>query len=824
MPDAFRIKTLKVTGFRAYLLPQTFDFSQKSCLALYGPNACGKSSLVDSIEFYLSEDGTLERLGTRTINNFAGPLALKHNLAEEKGVPSEVAMSFGAGSATISGVRSTSGRRTISPDASEIRTTLAVDPIIRGYALRGFVESQSPEHRYSSVATWLNLGPLVEVQKNIRALRQQVKSAVESTLMLDRFDESVSRATGGALAKWDEAAVLAHANLALQSLDNSLCLNELEERDPALAVLTTRAADEANRLGLSALKLQRKLARALHSAPVATPTGEENDSATLMDAFAHALALRKRAEEEEVLERGKAEKAIFAKVWEAAQPLFAMDGQAPETCPICDTPVVDTKAGSAAGISQHLVEHLQALAAYRTAKTQLESAKTSAKSVYQELLAGVQALIAQDPPAPLGEQLKSYFGKLRKGPEPSADDESNLREALAAFAAQLDEDIEAIETRQGEATYGKAVALVQRLIELNGQRRQAEREREELQALASELNVQASLITTDIREAVQSLLDTLNAPMNLLYQHIQGAKARPVRLQLPPEEEANQQRLFLLVDFANNREGVQPGGYLSDSQIHSLALAFRLAAILNFNTGARFAIFDDVVTSYDADHRRTLASLVAENLGDLQIVLATHDERFFHYLRDQLPSKRWRFSRILRLDPDFGPRLSDVQVGDAVIQARWDMGLSAANEMRQAEEEWLLSICRDFGVSIQIRPLDRPYSYERSELATALARFLKDRKLIPPLVPGVSNPFLQSLVVGSIENFGSHFQDNPNAVGSLGDEQARWKEFTSFRDLFQCQSCSRRRFTRGPLHKPVCANENCESQFGFTVLPAAMAS
>ena len=32
----------------------------------------------------------------------------------------------------------------------------AVDPIIRGYALRAFVEGESAEARYAAVAGWLN--------------------------------------------------------------------------------------------------------------------------------------------------------------------------------------------------------------------------------------------------------------------------------------------------------------------------------------------------------------------------------------------------------------------------------------------------------------------------------------------------------------------------------------------------------------------------------------------------------------------------------------------------------------------------------------------
>lgn len=175
-----------------------------------------------------------------------------------------------------------------------------------------------------------------------------------------------------------------------------------------------------------------------------------------------------------------------------------------------------------------------------------------------------------------------------------------------------------------------------------------------------------------------------------------------------------------------------------------------------------------------------------------------------------------------RFEPNHGPRFGDVRVGDDQIQARWNDGASAANEIRQAEEEWLQAICRDFEVSLRMRPLERPYSYDRGELATALAAFLKDRKLAPPLVDGVNNPFLSSLVNGTVENFGSHFQDNPNAQASIGDEQKRWGEFITFRGLFACPACNRTRFKRGGLTRPVCAGDKCETQFGFkaTAAPA----
>jgi hypothetical protein len=153
-----------------------------------------------------------------------------------------------------------------------------------------------------------------------------------------------------------------------------------------------------------------------------------------------------------------------------------------------------------------------------------------------------------------------------------------------------------------------------------------------------------------------------------------------------------------------------------------------------------------------------------------------------------------------------------------LIDGKLDVGESAGEYIRMSEEEWLLQICRDFGVSVTIRPIERPFLYQRAELASALAGFLKDRKLVPPRISGNANSFLSSLQTGVVENFASHFSDNPHQSASVGDEKARWEEFKSFRNLFVCSGCGRSRFKRpSQLSNPVCKHPSCEVQFAFQV-------
>lgn len=827
MVDApYFLKSLTLAGFRAYLDSQTFLFAPTRCLAVFGANGTGKSGLIDALEFLFSADGTLARLGVKTINNQAGITALAHNLASERKIEPQVEVIFAQGNKTLYGVRKATGTaRSCPPAAATVSGCFKVDPIIRGYTLRRFVEEQKAEERYAEVARWLQLTQLVEVQKNLRQLRHEIKAASEDDSALHQIDSEISRETSNTVAKWDEAAVLAYANTkVLAPLDPTLKLTKLDADDPAFKILKQRAKAEEQMLGLAGLRQIKNAATAIHAETEDLET-KKATAGGLLPRFESAVVTLAEATAKEAAERSKAAAAVFANLWEEAKPLFAEGGPEIESCPICDTPIKGTKAGSRAAIAAHIAKHLEELKDYAVAKAALDSAISAVTTHHTRLVAALKSLLPllTADHATFKKAVEIYMTVIEGWKIGAAAPESaGSKSALIEEQAQLAAAIAEIEQRQGDHTYAKALAKIERLIDLRKHYELTCQLLVELAVLSTSLNTQAAFVSGQVRKKVQTLLDVLRVPANQIYKSIQGSAAVPVRLELPPEDDTNQQRLNLLVDFATNRQGVQPGGYLSDSQIHSLALALRLAAIKMFNGGAPIVVLDDIVTSYDADHRRKIAAMIGTELADFQVLLTTHDQRFFNYLKDQLLEKQWRFQRITKLDPKYGPRFAEHMVTDAMIQARWDGGDSAANEMRQAEEEWLTRMCRDFGVDVRIRDVDRAHSYERGELALALARSLKRADLHPPLVPGVKNRFLTSLQKGEIENFGSHFHEGPYGDGSIGDEKARWEEFTYFRDQIACPKCNRQRFKRPPgLNKPVCAYDKCETPFQFKVHDAS---
>ncbi|MEF3698237.1 AAA family ATPase [Desulfolutivibrio sp.] len=815
------LRSLSLSGFRAYLHPKTFNFSKKRSLAVFAPNGKGKSSIVDAIEFLLSKDGTLERLGLRAVNNNAGVVALAHNLADEKNIEPAVSFEVVQGAVVESGKRlATAAKRPIPEAIVKLKGCFVTTPIIRGHSLRSFVEVDTPQERYARLAAWLQLDPLVEVQKNIRALRSHVNSAVTDVSPLNHVDDLVAKETVQSVKNWNDVVLLNYVNISILSpLDSKLIMTRISKIDPAYLELEARTEIEEKEVGLAGLRQILKAATSLWENVVNDDDGQMVFSGVILD-FETAAVNLESTKAKEAEERKKASASAFAALWKAAEPLFS-DGAVPvEACPICNTPIAETAAGSIGEIHTYISQSMAKLADYAKAKNELSKAITATSDARAKLLAALPVLVGllDDKDAVLKSDIETYQSDVlswSKGEMPAS---GKLVASINKLLDRLGQDISKIEEKQGDHTYAKAKVKIDRLIELQAERELALGVKRELEGISRALSEQATMISTEIRKKVESLLDKLQSPINEIYRLIQGDSAVPIRLELPPEDETNQQRLSLVIDFAENRPSVQPSGYLSDSQIHSVALALQLAAIKHFNHDAPIVILDDIVTSYDSDHRRNIAKLLAIYFVGYQVLITTHDERFFCYLKDQLGECGWHFTRITDLDPTYGPRFADHKISDEMIEARWAEGQSAANEMRQAEEEWLLSICRDFGVSVRIRPLDRAYSYERSELASALASFLKDAKLTQPIVPGVANRFLNTLQKGEVENFGSHFQDNPHGCGSLGDEKARWEEFIAFKRSFFCKKCGKSRFKRpSNLKKPVCACGTCEAQLELCI-------
>ena len=811
------IDKIELQGFRAYLQPQTFTLASGKrplSLAIFGPNAKGKSSLVDSFEYYFSEDATLKRLGKRAFQTHAGPTAIAHVEAQDKGIRSSVHFWFNRKGERFDAARPAA--TSIPEAAKRILSTIKIPFVIRGHELRSFVEQTTPGEQYKELVNWFGLDPLLSIQQNLRTLRRRVKERSESTSEADERSRDLLHETGDEVAKWNDQEVCNWLNNGvLASLDSSLTFAEFSEKDPAIAILTARWNAEQEELGLTQL---RKISRLLED--FALPLDGTNGEPTgKIPAFEQAVSRLNQAVVHEEAERSRVSAAVFSQVWTEAKKLFD-NGGVLDTCPICDANLATGPHGSHDGVRISIAKKLSGLATYRKSEEELKTSRKQVERLIDSLKSSIKVVnLALDDTVYACAEVGDYSQALIRW---SIDEElpasQDVVGALSRVYISIANQIMQIERQQGEHTYGKALETVTKLLSIKADLQRIARTKAELESLQIELGRQVLEIDKAIVDHIQSLIGKLESDVASIYQDIQGTgwTSPPIRIELPGQDGIDQQKAQLLIDYSVNRQGVVPSGYLSDSQVHTLALALRLAAIRMFNSEAPILVLDDVVTSYDADHRKTIVGALAKYFSEFQIVLVTHDEQFFNLLKDQLPQGRWLFKRIMEIREGFGPVLHDHLTSDEVIQAKLDAGENAGAEIRQAEEEWLLQICREFGAKVTIRPIERAFQYDRAELADSLASFLKGAKIKIPQTTTASNSFLASLQRGVVENLSSHFSDNPYKSSSVGDDKARWEEFKYFRELFKCPSCCKQRFTRPVgLDKPVCYY--CENQFAFSL-------
>ena len=741
---------------------------------------------------------------------------MEHVDAEKEGIAPKVHFWFRQGSEKFDDSRQVPG---LPPEAARrVIPHIKVEPVIRGHDLRKFTESASPGERYKDLARWFSLGSLPDIQKKLRALRRKVKEAAESTSEKKERLHTLKSVTGNKISDWDEAGVRDWFNeTVMASLGSPLALPNLSEDSAEFQELVRLERDEREQVGLAQLRQHTRQIETV----LGVSAGQDGSVPGQIAEFEDAVLVFRRAAENEKSKRSEASDAVFEQVWADAQKLFESDADF-DSCPICGTIFSSTLGGSRAGVHSSLHNRLANLTEYSAAKTDLEEAKDILNATALDLKNALENLSSL-----LGAsgyecaEMPSYLEALRSWDTLKEPPESvRVAKALAGISSSAKEKIAQIEQDQGENTYAKALKTAQDLIQIRADLERIARSKTKLKEIEDGILRQTDAIDKAIMGRVQGMIRELQDRTNDLYKAIQGdgIAAPPIRLELPRDGGIEHRQIRLLIDF-RDRSGVVPGGYLSDSQIHTLTLALRLSAIRMLNSNFPIIVLDDVVTSYDVERRKNIARVIGERFEDFQIVLVTHDEQFFKMLPDHVRAGRWIFKRITDLDPEFGPRFDDYQTQDQAIESMLERNESAAVKMRMAEEEWLYRICIDFETTVGLLPPTR--RHERSELANSLSSFIDGLGIELPRVRGRRNRFLYSLQRGVVENLGSHFDNSPYSSGSIGDERERWNEFKDFRDMFAC-SCGSNRFKRPRgLNAPVC--KRCEKKFEFNETSAAQA-
>jgi len=300
-------------------------------------------------------------------------------------------------------------------------------------------------------------------------------------------------------------------------------------------------------------------------------------------------------------------------------------------------------------------------------------------------------------------------------------------------------------------------------------------------------NVFEDFVTAQ-NDALQAVLDRISKDVGGFYKLLHPKEnVDEVRLNMVGEEGVEFGYLF------HGKRTQPPHKYLSESHLNSLGVALFLANARIFNKEARFVVLDDIVTSFDINHRFRLLRLLKEEFADWQIIILTHDNMWFELIKREMREQGWLF-REVQSDATNGILLNE---SPATLRAIIDQKRGkedVTNDLRKLLEAMLKELCLSLDVKLVFRLNEHNERRMPEEMLSQLRSTLKDKS------PDLAKDQIFSDLAGStlVTNIGSH--DNEEKIAG-GDIDVVLDDIGKLASLFMCESCDR--FVQASINVPA---------------------
>lgn len=263
------------------------------------------------------------------------------------------------------------------------------------------------------------------------------------------------------------------------------------------------------------------------------------------------------------------------------------------------------------------------------------------------------------------------------------------------------------------------------------------------------------------------------------------------------------------------REGEDPRALTSEGHLDSLGLCIFLAFVKKFNIGCPLIVLDDVVTTIDARHRENICKLLFEEFIDNQLIITTHDGVWY----EQLCANQRAFGiegdfknfKILNWDKDSGPKIRPYKTRWETIKGKIDNGdkTGAGNDGRQYLE-WLLEEIV-YNILVPVVP-KRVGGFNVVDLLNPTKRRLSELLTEGEFEDRVSNSFQILESTGIMGNLLSH--NNILAANVSLDEVRRFCDSVhNLHRNFLCPECRNFLTYIQKLKILRCSGRNCKNPF-----------
>lgn len=784
-----KVKRINLSGFRGILNPQELDFVVKGSdeprpLVLFGLNSSGKTSFVDGLEWFLSEESKIEWLQREEAYQKAYP----HQAAEDKNIESFVEVDFHDTINKTNSLTKTFNRNAVrTPSLSnedgfkKIYSAFVIRPYFRYLEVIDFVVSTAGD-KYERLAQWMGFGSEFEFQEKI------------SVKVLQALKDHEKELTGKVSTLEQKVLAWINSKTAIEGEVLRFC-NE---------ILKQNKIDEGKKLGDVWLKIPEMSKKKIASSVgviIEKLTRAENDI-RILSALDEKLP-EKLTTLEKKIENFRKDSNLVAQVdviglYDKALDILTKQTDTKTKCPVCG------KEWEREKLMEHIKGELELLKKTKEEKEAIEREALSLKNGVSREINSVKTLLTHY------EEIKKHISYTEtKESENYLKALNDLSDALgrvpADIATQIKLDISVVSGAIIEASKNdgrikkykkeiqpsaedtKLIEDIEKLTQVKNDWQSLEDARAEQKFATEEINkfyVLKDEVIKTIQDNVESRFKEISERIGKYFGVLRDDKdITDIEIKLNKDKgKAAGRTAEIQLNYYNI--SVKPAyKVLSESLLNSLGLAIYFACVKQFNSECKFIVLDDIMNSLDIDKRDTLLDLIENEFSDYQIIIFTHDLYWFQKIIRRFPD--WIHKKIKGWDYLGGAKI------DSVTTTKNEIDECLADSMRIEEGGWKLGrhaesilneLCEGLWAAVR-------YRYTKNDPPTMEELFdaLYIRLKAYPVAQKVLNTKKYEPI---LRNFVTHARNNQPAALSPQDIKRASDEWFSLEAEFWCDKCN----------------------------------
>ena len=798
-----KIRSIKMKNFRGAREEVSLDLIDGKSLLLYGDNGTGKSSFLDALEWFVTD--SISHLSGEEVDKYE---AIRNASSDEED-ESYVEIKL-LNSSLLHKTLSKKGKKS-KPKDSRIPEQRLMDREriwIRGHQLTSFV-LETKKNRLADLSDLIGYAEVSRVndilKKTTRTLWRKIRdSGFERRI--NREQETISQKLGH-LVNNNERQFYEAVNDSIEKrapsfLDSGKITDKEKLRN---IVERINASVDQSELGhqqkLQGIKID-----------VDSLLKEINKN-SLKESFESYLLIFNDIKKNP----SELKNVSFLSLYKEAQEIISHQNS--DNCPLCDTAIEKDI------LVDIVVEKIKKLEGFDKKIQSLDIEKEKLLSQIDEIEKNIKGIM----PSVNVDSPKDYQkNELEKSPEKSL--EKSL-EKLSLLSTEIKKDIQEIDSsqivlpdlvdvktsvssirlritdylskRSDSSSQDKISLLIDIRSSMDAFKRiqEDEKEKNRLNEYLNTFQEISSDFNSSQRNEMEKILGKISLNINNFYSCMSSeGDVSSIKLN-PVEKNGEFSGVAFNLKFFEKDTG-SPKSYLSESRLNCLGLSIFLASVVLFNKNTKFFILDDVISSFDKNHRYRFSQLLRENFSDYQLIVLTHEAEWFNLFAPKARELGWVINETF-WDREKGIQIKIPLLGykekiDAKI-AQSDVN-DLGNLIRKYAESILKEICKNLDIPIPFR--DNINNERRTlwELSKWLTKSSKESSLYSLN----KNLFDRFSDCRTLTNQSSH--DSNEYQENLPDMIAAYKDIENFKNIFICSRSNRFLVenTRGKLKTILC--------------------